>query len=469
MARLINTDIFSYNDETGLVGNTGQSAVLTYISDETGGGGSITPNVSIIGDTNYAEYVVRVSSNQSGANIFVNGVNTQKTTPENISVTKTQLVSGDVEITVSKEGFSTLEKYVLSLSVLDGSVVINNSRFDQPLGLSTADINIQYFIGNTEQTPSTLIKNGNFIFTDFTLSKTRILPTDSNLLLFNVFVAGVTNSVLVNKNGQVDLYPTLGSNNYGDIKGTLFSIKSSDARLYRITEIIVEGEGETVETLTANTDESLNINLTLNKSYSVKIQTEELRQSLPALDPKVSLLDSDTRTYNINSKVGVPLVIRKNSDVKAITVVVGETIFEFDTLDEGDIAGVTIPHSAFRGLGQYSVKIYPFSLKNYETQVRPTTPPFVVKQNVKNIKTPVVEVSEVVEIPLPKQFITPYELPTLGFIPTTPTISTTPQVRSNQPIVRGGGGIVALDRDFGSGFGVERVVDRTLLNNENIQ
>ncbi len=466
MARLINTDIFSYNDETGLVGTTGQSVVSNLLTDDSD---TLGANVSIIGDTNYAEYVVRVSSNQSGANIFVNGVNTQKTTPENISVTKTQLVSGDVEITVSKEGFSTLEKYVLSLSVLDGSVVINNSRFDQPLGLSTADINIQYFIGNTEQTPSTLIKNGNFIFTDFTLSKTRILPTDSNLLLFNVFVAGVTNSVLVNKNGQVDLYPTLGSNNYGDIKGTLFSIKSSDARLYRITEIIVEGEGEAVETLTANTDESLNINLTLNKSYSVKIQTEELRQSLPALDPKVSLLDSDTRTYNINSKVGVPLVIRKNSDVKAITVVVGENIFEFDTLDEGDIAGVTIPHSAFRGLGQYSVKIYPFSLKNYETQVRPTTPPFVVKQNVKNIKTPVVEVSEVVEIPLPKQFITPYELPTLGFIPTTPTIPTTPQVRSNQPIVRGGGGGVALDRDFGSGFGVERVVDRTLLRNENIQ
>lgn len=455
MARLLDTDLFSYNDETGLVGTTGQSAVSNLLADDTGGGGG--SGVSLV-ETNYAEYVVRVSSNQTGANIFVNGVNTQKTTPENISVTKAQLLSGDVEITVSKEGFSNLEKYVLILSVLDNSVVINNSRFDQPLGLSTADVIIQYFVGNTKQPLPTLIKNGNFIFTDFTLSKTRILPTDSNLLLFNVFVAGVTNSVLVNKNGQVDLYPALGGNNYGDIKGTLFSIKSSDAKLYRITEIVVEGEGEAVETLTANEDESLNINLTLNKSYSIKIQTEELRQPLPALDPKVSLLDSDPRTYNINSKVGVPLVIRKNSDVKAITVVVGENIFEFDTLDEGDIAGVTIPHSAFRGLGQYSVKIYPFSLKKYETQVRPASTPFVVKQNVKNIKTSVVEVSEVVESTPPKQFITPYELPTLAFIPTT-------------PIVRGGGGggIVALDRDFGSGFGVERVVDRTLLRNENIQ
>lgn len=459
MARVLNT--LSYNNETGLVNSSGQSTAITIIDGDSGGGGSTTT-------TDYSEYVVRVSSNQIGATIFINGVNTQKTTPQNISVTKAQLVTGDVTITIAKEGFSTLEYYVLSLATLPGSVVINNSQFNRALGLSTAGVEIEYYIGDVVVTPPSSIISGNSIFTDFTLSKTRITPNNLDLLALTVFVGGVTNSVLINKNGQVDLYPSLGRTEYNDISNTLFSIKSSDTKLYRITEIIVEGDGEAVETLSAKTDESLNINLTLTKDYSLKIQTEELRQPLPALDPKVALLNSDSRTYNINSNTGVPLVLRKNSDVKVITIVVGENIFEFDTLDEGDVTGVTIPHSAFKGLGQYSISIYPFSLKKYETQVRPTTPSLVVKQNVKNIKTPIVEISEIENAPLPRQFISPYELPKLAFIPTTPTISTTPTRVSRQPIVRGGSG-VSVDRNLGNTLRVEQAVDRTLTNNENIQ
>ena len=180
-------------------------------------------------------------------------------------------------------------------------------------------------------------------------------------------------------------------------------------------------------------------------------------------------MNFDARTYNINSKAGVPIVVRKNFDVKVITVIVGENVYEYDSLDEGDIAGITIPHAAFRGIGQYSIKIYPFSLKAYESQVRSTTPSLVVKQNVKNIKTPVVKITEVVETPSIKLFMSPYELPILNTIPTTPSISTT--TTSSGPIVRsgGGGGIIALDRDFGSGFGIERVADRNMVDTQNIQ
>jgi hypothetical protein len=166
--------------------------------------------------------------------------------------------------------------------------------------------------------------------------------------------------------------------------------------------------------------------------------------------------------------VGVPLVLRKNSDVKVVSIVVGDNVFEFETLDEGDVTGVTIPHSAFKGLGQYSISIYPFSLKKYETQVRPTTPTLVVKPNVKNKKIPIVEISEIENAPIPRQFISPYELPKLAFIPTSPTISTTPATISRQPIIRGGSG-VSTDRNIGSGLRLDQVVNRTLSNNENIQ
>jgi hypothetical protein len=470
-----NFNIISYNDETGLVGNTNTPEPVILAIDSSDGG-STANGVTLLTQPTFEGYTLRVSSNETNATIFVNGVNTQKTTPQNITLTNTQLLTGNVEVTLQKEGFSTFEKYVLSLSLPENSVVINNSRFNQPLGISTSTLNIKYFINNVEQTiPSSKqlnLINGNFVFLDFNLNKSRVTPTDSALLSLDIFLGGVTNSVIVNKNGQLDLYPSLGVTNYFDQTNTLFSIKSSDINLYRITEIIVEenGASENTNTLTAEPDESLTLNLNLNKNYVLKIQTEQLSQQLPALDPRISLVNSDSRTYNINSKAGVPLVIRKNSDVKAITVIVGENVYEFDSLDEGDVAGVTIPHNAFKGLGQYSIKLYPFSLKDYETQVRPTVPPLVVKQNIKNIKTPKTEVSEIVELPTPKSFITPYELPILNVIPATPIIPTTPQIRSTQPIVRGGGGgIVTVDRDFGSGLGVERVVDRTLLRNENIQ
>ena len=476
---MADSSVFTYNDETGFLNNTGESGtnlLSDFIGGGSGGGGSTDTYIPPANEPVFSDYVVRVTSNEIGASILINGVNTQKTTPQNINISKTELLNGNIEITLSKEGFSTLEKFVVSLTAARESVVIRNSLFNRPLGISTRRPKVQYFVGTTESTKSSTIINGNFIFADFQLSRIKIKPTNSELIDFKVLVGGPTNSVLITKNGQVDLYPKLGSTNYEDVSGTLFSVKSSDTKLYRITEIVVEGEGEAVETLTATEDESLNINLTLNKSYTLKIQTEELPQQLPALDPRISLLNSEARTYNINSNAGIPLVIRKNFDVKVITVIVGENVYEFDSLDEGDVAGITIPHSAFRGLGQYSVKLYPFSLKNYEAQVRPATPPLVVKQNIKNIKTPIVKVTEVAEVIKPKPFITPYQLPKLDFIPTTPTISTTPVVRSTQPIVRGGGtpsrgggGVTTLTRDFGTGFGVEQVVDRTLGFSENIQ
>ena len=464
-------NVFTYNSETGFL-NTNTDSTSNFLSDELGGfgggGGSVVgTSPSITDEPTYSYYVVRVASNEIGASIFVNGVNTQKTTPENINVSKTDLLNGDVEITLVKEGFATLERYVVSMPT-QNSVVIKNALFDTPLGLSLRTVSVKYFVGTIEATPTSTVINGNFIFANFQLSRVRVTPIDSKLLNFKVLVAGTTNSVLITKNGQVNLYPNLGNNSYEDIVGTLFSVKSSDAQLYRITQIIVEGEGEAIETLSADEDESLNINLTLNKSYTLKIQTEELSQQLPALDPRISLLNSDPRTYNINSSAGVPLVIRKNLDVKVITVIVGENVYEFDSLDEGDVTGITIPHKAFRGLGQYSIKLYPFSLKTYETQTRPTTPPLTVKQNIKNIKRPIVELTEVMEPVITKPFITPYQLPLLPTIPTTPTISTKPTTISTGPIVRSGGGVIALDRDFGSGFGVERVADRTQFR-ENIQ
>jgi hypothetical protein len=474
MARFLDTNLYSFDDGFGLINNTGQFSTSTNLFEYVDmiGGNSEPIGVTITAPISYNEYIIRVSSNETNATILVNGVNTQKTTPENIIITKTQLLSGDVELRIIKEGFVTLERYIVSLAPPPNSVIINNTNFNQPLGLSVADVSVRYYIGDVEQSTPVTLQNGNFIYADFTLNRVRVSPISSELLKFNVFVAGTTNSVLINKNGQVDLYPKLGGTNYEDAEGTVFSIKSSDTKLYRVTEIIVEGEGEASQILTAGTDESLNVNLTLNKSYTIRVQTQELLQALPALDPRISLLNFDARTYNINSKAGVPIIVRKNFDVKAITVIVGENVYEYDSLDEGDITGITIPHAAFRGIGQYSIKIYPFSLKDYESQVRPETPPIVVTQNIQNIKSPVVSVSEVVEVPSIKLFMSPYELPILNVIPTTSIIPITPTVISPEPIITyggGGGGTYYSPIEYGIGFSRDQVFDRTTSEMQNIQ
>jgi hypothetical protein len=205
MARFLDTNLFSYNDESGFFIDGAQSSLFANLLET--GGGSGGSGVTITNPTTFNEYVIRVSSNEANSTILVNGVSTQKTTPENIVISKTQLLSGDIEITVIKEGFATLEKYVISLFLPTNSVIIDNSNFNQPLGLSLTDVSVKYFIGEVEQASTLNLQNGNFIFVDFTLSKTRVNPVNSELLKFNVFVSGTTNSVLINKNGQVDLYP----------------------------------------------------------------------------------------------------------------------------------------------------------------------------------------------------------------------------------------------------------------------
>ena len=51
------------------------------------------------------------------------------------------------------------------------------------------------------------------------------------------------------------------------------------------------------------------------------------------------MVNADPRTYNINDKSGVPLLIQKNEDVQAITIIVGDDILEFDDLDDDDVIG----------------------------------------------------------------------------------------------------------------------------------
>ena len=72
----------------------------------------------------------------------------------------------------------------------------------------------------------------------------------------------------------------------------------------------------------------------------------------------------------MNTKAGVPLLIQRNSDVKAITLIIGDDVMEFDELGDDNIIGITIPETSFKKIGKYEVKLFPFSFEDYENSIR---------------------------------------------------------------------------------------------------
>jgi len=269
----------------------------------------------------------------------------------------------------------------------------------ETLGLSSTVIRVKYYVNDLEVIGS-ITQN-----LSFNLKQTlvEITPTLYN---FNVNVNGFGNSVRVVKNGKVEFFPDNGSTPYSDLIGTTFNIESANPSLYRITQIQVNSSTPIV----ANANESLTYSVKLVANTNVSILSELVPSTKPALNPTITLLKNQTITYNINSKLGVPIGFTKNADVKAVTVIVGEDILEFDDLQEGDIAGITIPHSVFKNIGQYGAKIFPFSLNDYEKEVRPAeTAIKITPKPLPGIDTPSKEIlTEVVKPIKPKVIVNPY-------------------------------------------------------------
>lgn len=419
-----------------------------------------------------SSYTIRIGANITGATIFINNEQIAKTTPTNLTISKVDLLKGSKTITIKKEGYFSSEKYVLSVLSKENTIIIDNPKFEKPLGIDNAYLDVKYFVNDIEGFYDER-KNvtGNYYTFTYNLSKkvTEII-TEPKLLKFNVVLSGPSSSVKINKNGLTEFYPIEGKNEYEDILDTVFNIETSKPSLYKISEISIVSDGNPPQNLIAERGESLSLKIELKTNYEVYIKTEEVPQGVSGLDPQISLLKSDSRTYNINSKLGVPIAFQKNVDVKSVTVVIGETVLEYNDLDEGDIAGITIPHSAFNSIGRYNVKIYPFSFKDYEQQVRPAQPPLQVKTKIAQLtQKPTTVIEEKIKIIPPKEIKTPYELPKLPTIPASPIlpknpIKTSVEIEPTISISSSGGGGTPTSEliftDFNPRGNAETVVSR---------
>ena len=371
-------------DETGQVENNGDGGGSFY-------GTTITENV----------FILNVSSNIRGAVVLINGQISQYKTPSQIKISKKDLIeSGDKTITITKNGYSSNDKYVVSLNS-NGADIIKSPFFFGGFGnLTQTDIVIKYYVNDIEQPMA--FQSGNSKSLPFTLTNT-IKDVEDNLIQnkLTIGLSGIDtgNPIVIRKNGfkQSDIFPTLGVTTYLDNPKTKYKIESSDLTLYRITKITYNSELIKQAPLIAKDDESLSLDITLSSDYSISIEVAEVSKVDPAIPPVIKLLNTDIRNYNINSELGVPIAFEKNSSVEAITIIVGDDILEFDDLEAGNICGVTIPHSVFEKIGKYNINIFPFSLNNYgnDNTLNDVKP---IKQiSVKPLAKPIFDVVEEVQ------------------------------------------------------------------------
>lgn len=380
-------------EELGGLNNVGidsnlNNAEFTDVFDEGVGPDGISPNntggsVSTLSNI----FVFNISSNEKSFTTLLNG--NAVANNKLIRISRADIAKENKRIEIKKTGFRNNSEYYIVEMIPDDAPIINNPNFDQPLGIGTKDVVLtKYVNGQIVDTP-TSIRNSTSVQLNFNLTKINGGDEYEEPKLYNVSfnVSGGQAAVSVLKNGNksAEFFPKNGASNYSDVDGTRYIIRSSDTTLYRITNILYTSAYKEEE-LSANVGESLELIVTLNSDYIFDIIVEEVSQGTPAKDPQIELVKDGAREYNINSKTGVPLMFRKNEDVEAITVVIGEDVLEFDNLDSGNLCGITIPHSSFKNIGKYNIKIFPFSFDDYENQVRPAEPADRIETKKKEIK-----------------------------------------------------------------------------------
>ena len=359
-----NNESLNYDENLGGGGFGGGGANNLIRIDDSDGGGSGGSGGGL-DNTPVNTYVFTITANLEGFTTTVNG--DVQPTPQSVRITKDSLINKPKKIEVKKKGHTTQECYIISMIDDDTPIIDNGSN---KLGLNQKVVQLQKYNGDIMVGPPLPLLGGTGRLI-FTLNQAII--SDEPVLhkiQFNISGKGSPVSILKNGTKNAEFFPTVGETNYRDISGTTYKIRSSDSKLFRITDMVITKEGASFRELKAEPNESLEALITLNAAYIVSITTERVEPVQPALNPIISLIKDEERRYNMNTKAGVPLLIQRNSDVKAITLIIGDDVMEFDELGDDNIIGITIPETSFKKIGKYEVKLFPFSFEDYENSIR---------------------------------------------------------------------------------------------------
>lgn len=301
----------------------------------------------------YDYYTIRVISNVGDSHIFIDGIDTEKRTPYVFNFKKEELFETTKEVEVKQDGYEAAEKYTLSL-ISDTDSVFIKDRDDKILGLQNTLLDIGYYVDGEQKSYDRNYGSG-FGVLEFTLYDKQIEEEHQRSLYINV--DGNDESVRLFKNG-IEILLNRGKNYIeADLNTEMFILNNEG---YRIKQLEVGMQGKQPERLVAMDNESLKLSFRLNGEYIINIVSEELEIELIS-NGKVELLDSSTRTYNINDNIDLPLIIKTGDNLNTISIVVGGEILVYDNLDS-EVNGIKIPNNIFTRVGTYKMNIFPSNI-----------------------------------------------------------------------------------------------------------
>lgn len=400
-------------DESGNDGNTSLNRLGGGggNSGQTGGGGTdTTPNRDITpeGDKDKStklgnnldlidEYTIQITTEflegaPDGATVFVNGNPLPNQTPKEYKVKLSTLFnSGPQTIEVRKSDYISNQKYILEVIGTGAQDVQDVTLLEDPvsreiLGINKLQLDVRYFEDGQEKT-FFLRPKGTLVSLPFILAKNPSPKQTTEKRKLNINVIGPASSVQLLSNNEEDLLDS-GEDLYEDVIGTKYFIKSPNTTLYRISEVVITDIDGNSELLTAGNTESISMEIILNKDLNVTIKSHRVVKK-KVLKPLIRLKSASTKQYNINDKTDIPLIIEKNEDVRAISVVIGKEILEFDNLKQGRYVGINIPHRLIDKIGKYNIKLFPYAIselqkgqKEVDTRDLPPPPPPKTNPNI---------------------------------------------------------------------------------------
>jgi hypothetical protein len=373
-------------DQTGLPNSIDETVFRTDPSSGGGGGGVQNTSVGRGGsgggttssneNTNVAnadEYVIQIRASfpnkvSVGGTVYVNNIPLPNVTPNNYKVKLTTLFNqGPQTIEVKKGNYSTNEKYILSVvpagdDGIDDITLLQDDATKAILGVNKLKLNIERYEDNVKK--PFFVLGGTTITLPFTLTKgvVPVKPTNTNTVSINLI--GPDSSVVITANNEDDFLDS-GEETFTENTDTKYFIKSPNTTLYRISEVVVTDSDGNSETLTAGAAESISMELNITKDLTLTILSQRVVKK-KILKPLIKLKSAPTKKYNINDKSDIPLIVEKNDDVVAISMVIGSEILEFDNLAPGRFVGIKIPHRLIESIGKYNIKLFPYSISELQ-------------------------------------------------------------------------------------------------------
>ena len=382
------------------------------ISYGGGGGGSSAGFIPIVDTPNVAntdnKNVLYIKSNTE-ASIYVNDLPLYQTTSYGLSVSLSDLLTnGPKNITVQKEGYSSSEKFIIDIvqnpKYYVPYIALDINPYDSLVAYSTrslpnytSDTNnlytydpetyksvysttpaytfrIRKFVGDVLETSYNYDVDSQDKSIDFTLAQNEAIqnPTDPLVpkIKLNVAIDGPNNSVTFIKNkkelpGVESFNLTNGVSEIEDSADSelSYSIQTSNINSYRITKIVVSGEGIKTQTLEAtSTLESISTLVNFDRNLNISITSENFaiqQATVPIITftNPAQLVSQDFTQYNINSDAAVPIGLNLFGNTTKVTAYVKDKTYEFNV--SGQSAIIIIPSKTFDVIGKYTIKLVP--------------------------------------------------------------------------------------------------------------